>query len=495
MVSLLGDVERRRIDDAAVDGDAALRDPFPRHRGARPARRAPPPWRCARRISWRCGRLRARACRIRACARDRRHGRQTPDVLQRSCCRPRSRGAADRHPLRCADVPASRCGLRALGGDDRISADLHANAKSADAPRRRGRRAARQSAACRNCAHRRGRDGTSRSPRSSRFCHGFGIAARSDGRQNPCADLGRARRARTSSRRQIFSQADRHGDDRHRAAAGALRAIALRTVAVLAKTFAARRVGPLLAITFARRVRLFVAKLPVGEAPGRARIVAITARRTVVAIEIRAVAARRERALFAATIFARLERALCTVVTARREYAYAAMAITLADDRSRLVAIGRRGASPRSRTADRRADAARRQNPGAADDHRRRACRRRAFHRPNKASCRTIWRRRTCRHRDAARRRLHRSCRQTRAWRTSSPAPSPPRSGPCRRRLAATGPVTPAAGIVVFVAVAGHEWSLGTNELAIRSGWAVIAITRAHFAQGAFSRKTGIHVC
>jgi hypothetical protein len=41
----------------------------------------------------------------------------------------------------------------------------------------------------------------------------------------------------------------------------------------------------------------------------------------------------------------------------------------------------------------------------------------------------------------------------------------------------------------------GMKGLSGTNELAIRSGWAVIAITRAHFAQGAFSRKTGIRVC
>ena len=92
-----GDVERRRIDDAAVDGDAALHDPFLgiAARGEAGARHhlgdALAGFLFARRP-------RRRACRIQACARDRRRGRRTPDVLQRSCCRPRCRGAADRRP-------------------------------------------------------------------------------------------------------------------------------------------------------------------------------------------------------------------------------------------------------------------------------------------------------------------------------------------------------------------------------------------------------------
>ena len=46
-----GDIERRRIDDAAVHGDAPLTSPSPRRRGAKRARRAPAPWRSARRLS------------------------------------------------------------------------------------------------------------------------------------------------------------------------------------------------------------------------------------------------------------------------------------------------------------------------------------------------------------------------------------------------------------------------------------------------------------
>jgi len=104
---------------------------------------------------------------------------------------------------------------------------------------------------------------------------------------------------------------------------GAIGPVATRTVAVFAKTFAARRIGSLLAATFSRGIRLPVAKFPVGRTSSRACIVAIPrvalaipARRTVVAIEIRPIAARRVRALFATAIFARLERALFTIATA-----------------------------------------------------------------------------------------------------------------------------------------------------------------------------------
>src|SRR5258708_35100244 len=85
----------------------------------------------------------------------------------------------------------------------------------------------------------------------------------------------------------------------------AVRPIAARTIAVFSKTFATRRVGPL------------VAELLFAKACGRTRIVAVAARRTVVAVEVRAVAARRVRALVGATILARFERTLFTVATAR----------------------------------------------------------------------------------------------------------------------------------------------------------------------------------
>jgi hypothetical protein len=98
---------------------------------------------------------------------------------------------------------------------------------------------------------------------------------------------------------------------------GTERPIATRTVAVFTKTFAARCVGPLLAAAFSWGIGLLVAKFPVGRTSSRTGIVAITARRAVVAIEIRTITARFERALVAtATIFTRLERTLFTIVTA-----------------------------------------------------------------------------------------------------------------------------------------------------------------------------------
>jgi hypothetical protein len=96
----------------------------------------------------------------------------------------------------------------------------------------------------------------------------------------------------------------------------AVRTIATRTVTVFAKTFAAWRMGSLFAV--ARRIRLLVTKLSVGGSYGRAGVVALTTRRAVVAAEVRAVRARAVRALVAATVFARLERTFFTVATARR---------------------------------------------------------------------------------------------------------------------------------------------------------------------------------
>src|SRR5437868_6865847 len=86
---------------------------------------------------------------------------------------------------------------------------------------------------------------------------------------------------------------------------GAIGPIAPRTITVFATAFTARRIGPLLATTFSRGIRLPLAKFPVGKAASRTRIVAITAWRTVVAIEIRPIAARLERTLLAAAIIAR----------------------------------------------------------------------------------------------------------------------------------------------------------------------------------------------
>ena len=77
------------------------------------------------------------------------------------------------------------------------------------------------------------------------------------------------------------------------------RTIATRTITVLAKALAARRVRPLLAI-LSRRVRFLVAEFPVLETRGRTRV----------AITIRPVSARRVRTLVASTVFARPERTL-----------------------------------------------------------------------------------------------------------------------------------------------------------------------------------------
>ena len=91
-----------------------------------------------------------------------------------------------------------------------------------------------------------------------------------------------------------------------------VRAIAARPVAVLAETFAARGIGPLFTVAVARRVRLFIAEFSVGRSRGRAGVVAVAT------IEVRPVAARRVRALVAATVFARLERTLLAVAVIAR---------------------------------------------------------------------------------------------------------------------------------------------------------------------------------
>ncbi len=168
--------------------------------------------------------------------------------------------------------------------------DPRANARSADVHRHHGRRAADQSAACRNSARRRGGDENParRDPRASATA--LNRHDRDD-RQNSCAGHDRARRARRiSCRRRIFARDDRRARGR---------------VGALLATILARGKGPLVAEFLFAETRC---------GPG---IVAVAARRTVVAIEVRAVATRRIRALVAATVFARFERTLFTVATAR----------------------------------------------------------------------------------------------------------------------------------------------------------------------------------
>ena len=399
----------------------------------------------------------ARAFRIRSCAHDRRHGRRTPDVLQRSCCRPRSRGAAGRHPLRCADAPASRCGPPGADGDGRISADrrwddLHANGKSADVLRRRGRRGAGQSAACQNCARRHAAGRESRSPRSSRFCHGFESPRsrpRSDGHQNSCAGRDRVAPARELLVTAKFSLGPiTTGTIAIARRPGAEGPIAARTVAVFAKTFAARRIGPLLAATFSRGIGLPVAKFPVGRTSSRACIVAITARRTVVAIEIRTVAARLERTLLAAAIIAR------TKILTRSTVRTITCGTILAVETSRTitgVAVAIAGKRPIAARARRTIIAIALAGVRfSAAGVRLLAERLGALGFPGIGTPLAVAF--TLAGKPALGEFLLRPPRRPgAAFATAA----------LRAALAAARPVAPAAGIVVFVAVAGHEWSLG----------------------------------
>src|SRR5450631_2232438 len=80
------------------------------------------------------------------------------------------------------------------------------------------------------------------------------------------------------------------------------RAVSSRPVAIFPKTFAARRRGSLVAATVPWRIRLLVGEFPVGELPGRTRA---GARGAVVLTRIRAIAARGIGTLLAATILAR----------------------------------------------------------------------------------------------------------------------------------------------------------------------------------------------
>src|SRR6185437_5438483 len=132
----------------------------------------------------------------------------------------------------------------------------------------------------------------------------------------------------------------------------AIRAITTWPVAILAETFAARPVRALVAITVSRRIRLLVAELPVGKASSRAGPVAIAAwgvgalvpiavSRVALAIPV----ARLERPLVAVTVevgavAARLEGPLLALAVARgavTERPVAAGAVIAAE--ARLVAI------------------------------------------------------------------------------------------------------------------------------------------------------------
>jgi hypothetical protein len=86
-----------------------------------------------------------------------------------------------------------------------------------------------------------------------------------------------------------------------------VRPIAARTVTVLAEAFTARRVRPLLTAAVPRRIGPLVAEFLLGKTGGRTGIAtfAVAARRAVVAIVIRAIAARRIRTLLATAIIAR----------------------------------------------------------------------------------------------------------------------------------------------------------------------------------------------
>ena len=136
MVSLRGDVERRRIDDAAVDGDAALRDPFlgiaargqagaGHHLGDALAGFLDACGGCGARLS-----NSGLALAIGTTAAERRTFCKNLAVVLVLAARP----IVTR--LRCADAPASRCGLRAVqsrcdrDADDRIRAILARTGKA-----------------------------------------------------------------------------------------------------------------------------------------------------------------------------------------------------------------------------------------------------------------------------------------------------------------------------------------------------------------------------
>jgi hypothetical protein len=219
---------------------------------------------------------------------------------------------------------------------------------------------------------------------------------------------------------------------------GAIGPIATRTVAVLAKTFATRCVGSLLAAAFARGIWLPVAELSIGRTPGRTRIVAIPRaalaipippRRTVVAVETGTIAARLERALLTtATIFTRLERTPLTIVATGRTAGIGpittrARSIAKVPPRRAVVAVALAGI--RLSIAGIRLLAERLCAVGLPGIGTPLAV---AFTLSGESALGELLLR-------------------------------PPRRPGAA--LAAARPVPPAAGIVVFVGIAGHEWSLG----------------------------------
>src|SRR5712691_3690535 len=136
------------------------------------------------------------------------------------------------------------------------------------------------------------------------------------------------------------------------AAKFSLRTIAARSVAVLAKAFAARRVGSLLTAAFPRCIRFLVAEFLFGKSRGGPSIATVGTRRAVVAIVIRADATRGVGALFG-TVAARtiipveaLRTRRVAIITARsvsiaaRRRAFAFAGIGFARARIGLLAIG-----------------------------------------------------------------------------------------------------------------------------------------------------------
>src|ERR1700722_4487124 len=177
-----------------------------------------------------------------------------------------------------------------------------------------------------------------------------------------------------------------------------IRPIALRPGAVLAEAFAVRWVGPLLATPVPRRVRFFVAEFPVGETRGGPRVTAVGAGRAIVAVIVRAIAARRIRTLF--TIATR--GAVVAVGARRRAVTFAGIGFARAGIRLLAKGFGAVGLAGIGA-------------PFAV---------------------------------------------VTFAGKAALGEFLVGTAGGAGAALAAGGPITPAAGIVVFIVIAGHEWSL-----------------------------------
>ena len=168
----------------------------------------------------------ARACRIRACARDRRRGRRTPDVLQKSCCRPHSRGAADRRPRFAARMllPVGAA-FRALARTIEFRTILGRPSRTREArtlspPRSIARIGRKRGLSKLRAPSRAGREiaDVRRDPRASATA----LNRRAVGRSPKFLRGPRSRRAARENflSPPNFRSADHRGDDRHRAAAG-----------------------------------------------------------------------------------------------------------------------------------------------------------------------------------------------------------------------------------------------------------------------------------